>query len=69
MASINMDGYLRAFKGKGEDFQLFWRKFLVLCRLQKLSTETDRMASLPLFLDVDAFHLYEQLSDTDKASQ
>ncbi|XP_065177095.1 uncharacterized protein LOC135806835 [Sycon ciliatum] len=69
MASIKMDGYLRAFKGKGEDFQLFWRKFLVLCRLQKLSTETDRMASLPLFLDGDAFHLFEQLSDTDKASE
>ena len=54
-ASVKLDNYVRPFRGKGDDFDMFWAKFLALCRLQKLDTDAKKLELFPLFVEGDAF--------------
>ena len=64
--SVKADNYLRPFRGRGDDFEVFWEKFLVLCTLQKQDTDIKKMSVLPLFLYGDAFQVFTQMSADDQ---
>ena len=64
--SVKGDNYLRPFRGRGDDFEVLWQKFLVLCTLQKQDTDIKKMSVLPLFLDGDAFQVFTQMSADDQ---
>ena len=69
MASLKIDNFLKPFRGKGDDFDTFWKKFQVVCSLQKIATPKGRMEIFPLFLEGDAFHLFSQLSGADQEDE
>lgn len=69
MASAGMHSFLKKYRGGSDDFDEFWRKFLVTANIQKWSTEAARMENFPLFLERDAFLVWDELSDDDKKSQ
>ena len=55
MSLLHVDNFVWQFRGKGDNFETFWEKFLVLADLQKWDTDVKKMQHLPLFLDGDAF--------------
>ncbi|XP_065189499.1 uncharacterized protein LOC135820118 [Sycon ciliatum] len=67
--SSKFDSYLKQYRGARDDFDVFWRKFMVAAQLQQWTTEEKRMAQLPLFLDGDAFLVWDELSDEDKKKE
>ena len=68
MSSMKFDAFVRPYRGSADDFDLFWRKFMVAANLQKWDTDEKRLANLPLFLEGDAFLVWDELSDDDKKS-
>ena len=58
---------MKPYRGSGDDFEAFWSKFLVLANLQQWSSSTDKMNNLPLFLENEAYLVWDELSSTDKA--
>ena len=67
--SLKVDGYLKPFRGSGDNFEAFWQKFLILARLQKWEADdgsSNKLDFLPMLLAGDAFHVWNQLSDADK---
>ena len=62
MASIQMDGFIKPFKGAGDDCDSFWQRFLVLCNIQNWDTEEKRTNHLPLLLEKDAFLVFTKNS-------
>ena len=62
-----LDGYVRPYRGGHDDLDSFWAKFQVVAVLQKWDTGEKRMANRPLFLDGEAFTVYNEMSETDKA--
>ena len=66
MSSLRVDNFVRQFCGKGDNFETFWEKFLVLANLQKWDTDVKKMQHLPLFLDGDVFLVFRRMSDADK---
>ena len=70
MASLKLDNYLKAFRGRGDDFMTFWDKFQVVCAVQAaLDDGEKRMKVFRLFLEGDAFHLFSQMSELDKKNE
>ena len=67
--SLKLENFVRTFRGQGDDFSVFWEKFLVVCSLQNLDTEEKRMKAFPLFVEGDAFQIFSQLSDADKKKE
>ena len=64
--SFKVDRFVRQFRGRGDNFEQFWDKFMVLAAVQKWDSDEKKMDHLPLFLDGDAFLVYTRMSDTDK---
>ena len=65
--SFKVDSFVRPFScASGEDFQEFWGKFVVLCNIQKWSSDAEQVQFLPLFLKGDAFLVFSRLADGDK---
>ena len=66
--AMSMDVFVRPFRGgnTGPTFEAFWKKFLVAGTLQKWDTDAKLLANLPLFLDDEAFLVWDELSDDDK---
>ena len=66
--SVKMEGFVKPFRGKNDDWSIFWQKFKALADLSGwASGDTDTtMKRLPLFLEGDAFLVYSNLSNTDK---
>ena len=63
MASLKVDNFLRPFRGKtGESWKEFWDKFVVLAEIQGWDSETKRMTNFPIFLDGDAFLIYNGMT-------
>ena len=69
MTSIKVDGFLRPFRGKVDDWSRFWNKFQVLASIQGWDTEGKRTKHLPLFLEGDAFLVYTRMADADKKKE
>ena len=65
MAS-KLDGFIRPYRGKQDDFDEFWAKFLVLAKANKWADDAAKAEHLPLFLSGQAFTVVTQLSDEDK---
>ena len=64
--SLKVDNFLRPFRGKSDDFAAFWDKFLVLAEISKWDTDAKKMAHFPLFLEGDAFLVFNKFSADDK---
>ena len=66
--AMRMDVFVRPFRGgnTGPTFEAFWKKILVAGTLQKWDTDAKVLANLPLFLDDEAFLVWDELSDDDK---
>ena len=64
--SVNLEGFVKPYRGKHDDWDVFWSKFTVLASLSGCSSDDEIMKRLPLFLDGDAFLIYSKMSDTDK---
>ena len=63
------DGSLRSYRGREDNFDKFWQKFQVVGKIQKWSDGAARMAHLPLYLTADAFSVWSEMSDADKADK
>ena len=66
VAMAKVDGALKPFRDRSDDFDEFWQKFQVVCKIQKLATGKDRMGYLPLYLSGEAFTVWSGMSDSDK---
>ena len=66
--AMRMDVFERPFRGgkTGPTFEAFWKKILVAGTLQKWDTDAKPLANLPLFLEDEAFFVWDELSDDDK---
>ena len=64
--SVKLDSFLKPFRGRGDNFQTFWSKFLVLADANGWDTGEKKMAKLPLLLDGAAYTVVDQLSADDK---
>ena len=64
--SVKFDALVRTYRGSQDDLDLFWRKFLVAAELQKWDSDEKKMANLPLFLEGDAFLVWDELSSDEK---
>ncbi|XP_065182544.1 uncharacterized protein LOC135813373 [Sycon ciliatum] len=64
--SLKADNYLRAFRGKGEDFGTWWLKFLALADISGWDDDAKKTKYIPLFLDGDAFLVFSRMADADK---
>ena len=51
--SVKLDGFLKPFRGKGENVDVFWYKFLVLSRVNKWNDDATKMSYLPLLMDLE----------------
>ncbi|XP_065182549.1 uncharacterized protein LOC135813378 [Sycon ciliatum] len=67
--SLKLDGFLRTFRGKGDDLETFWSKFRVLADIQKWDTEEKRMQHLPLVLDGQAFKVFMSMAEADRKKE
>ena len=65
---MRMDVFVCPFWGgnTGPTFESFWKKILVAGTLQKWDTNANVLANLPLFLEVEAFLVWDEFSDDDK---
>ena len=65
---MRMDVLGRPFRGGNTSptFEAFWKKILVAGMLQKWASDAKLLANLPLFLEDEAFLVWDELSDDDK---
>ena len=66
MASLKLDGFVKPYTGRGDDFDQFWSKFQVLCDLTGWSSSEEQMARIPLFLQDDAHLVFSNLTEDEK---
>ena len=69
MSSIKLDGFLRPFRGKADDWPRSWEKFQVLASIQGWDSEAKRTRHLPLFLEGDAFLVFTRMAEADKKKE
>ena len=50
VAMAKVDDVLHFFKGSADELEEFWKKFQVVAKIQKWTTEKDKVANLPFFL-------------------
>ena len=66
MTSLKMDGFMRPFRGRGDDWDMFWTKYGVLASASGWNTTAKKMDRLPLFLEGEAFLVFSKMSELDK---
>ena len=64
--SLKVDGFVKPFKGKHDDWDMFWVKFQVIGECSGWDTEEKLMTRLPLFLESDALLVYSEMPTDDK---
>ena len=66
--AMRMDVFVHLLRGgnTGLSFDAFWKKILVAVALQNWDTDAKLLANLPLFLEDEAFFVWDELSDDDK---
>ena len=57
--SVKLDSFLKPFRGRGDNFQTFWSKFIVLAEANGWDTDAK-------LLDGAAYTVVDQLSTDDK---
>ena len=63
---MKLDSFLKPFRGRDDNFQTFWSKFLVLAEANGWDTDDKKMSKLPLLLDGAAYTVVDQLPSADK---
>ena len=58
--------FLRPFRGGRDDLSEFWAKFSVVADLQKWDSDEKKMANLPLYLEGEAFTVWNEMAAADK---
>ena len=64
-----VDGVLRPFRGRQDEFDEFWKKFHIVARIQKWEDAEARMNHLPLYLSGDAFSVWSEMSESDQMNE
>ena len=64
--SVKLEGFVKPFRGRGDNWDVFWSKFTVLAEVSGWDTEDKYMARLPLFLEGDAFLVFSTMPTADK---
>ena len=65
--SFKVDSFVRPFSGaSGQDFQEFFGEFVVLCSIQKWTSDAEQVPFLPMLLKGDTFLMLSRLADGDK---
>ena len=67
--ALKVDNFVKPFRGRGDQWEAFWEKFLVLADIQGWDNEDKRMKHFPLFLDGDAFLVYSKMEEAKRKSQ
>ena len=63
--SLKLDGFLRPYRGSGDDWEQFWSKFTVLAEVSGWDTE----ARFPLFIEGPAFLVFSKMAEGDKKEE
>ena len=64
---MKIDNFLTPFRRKAtESWDQFWAKYLVMVEIQGWDDEPKRMKNFPLFLDGDAFLVYQGLAAANR---
>ena len=63
---MKLDSFLKPFRGRDDNFQTIWSKFLVLADANGWDTDEKKMSKLPLLLDGAAYTVVDQLPSADK---
>ena len=66
---LSMDGYLKPFRGSGDDFEVFWQEILIVVWIQKRDAEDgspNKPDFLPMLFSRNAFYIWSQMPDNDK---
>ena len=64
--SLKLDGFLKPYRGSGDDWEQFWSKFTVLAEVSGWDTEAKMMARFPLFIEGPAFLVFSKMAEADK---
>ena len=64
--SLKLDGFLKPYRGKEDDLEAFWSKFLVLANANEWDNDDKKAKYLPLLLDKAAYTVYDALDDGKK---
>ena len=67
--SVKLEGFVKPFRGRGDNWDLFWSKFSVLADVSGWDTEAKYMARLPLFIEGDAFLVFSRMDPADKKKE
>ena len=57
---LKLDGFLRPYRGSGDDWEQFWSKFSVLAEVSGWDTEAKMMARFPLFIEGPPFLVFSK---------
>ena len=57
---------LKPYRGGKDDLNVFWSKFMVIAGLQKWDDDDKKMSNLPLFLEGEAYTVWDELSSATK---
>ncbi|XP_065195653.1 uncharacterized protein LOC135827058 [Sycon ciliatum] len=66
MSSLKLDGFVKPYRGRVDDFDMFWSKFEVLADISGWTSTEQQMKRLPLFLEGEAHRVFSKLSETEK---
>ena len=64
--SLKVDGFVKPFKGKYDDWDMFWVKFQVIGECSGWDTEEKLLTRLLLFFESDALLVYSKMPTDDK---
>ena len=66
LMSLKLDGFLRPYRGSGDDWEQVWSKFTVLAEVSGWYTEAKMMARFPLLIEGPAFLVFSKMAEGDK---
>ena len=64
--SVKLEGFVKPFKGKNDNWDVFSSKFDVLAEVSGWDTNAKKMARLPLFLEGDAYLVFSRMPEADR---
>ena len=66
MSNLRLDSFIHPYRGKRDDLEAFWSKFMVTAALQTWGTGTKQMDNLMLFLDGEAYTVWDEMPTADR---
>ena len=64
--ALRLDSFVRPFRGYADDLNAFWSKFMVTTAIQKWNSDAQKAQKMPLFLDGEAYIVWDDLSADNK---